>query len=482
MACGKNVQSNKLSLPYFPYSPYLPYSPSLPLMKLFRTFRFQVIFRVLLLAVILFTLPVVWEKEGWTLIRFFLGGIGIFVLVELIRYVEKTNRDFANFLLAIRHKDFAFTSTREFRGKHFEELKGAFNEIIQSYQDLRAEKESHYRYLQNVVQHVSVALLCYSEGGKIELMNDAAKELLDRPYLSNIDMLNRVNPELLEAIEKLRNSERQLLKTTINDQIHSIALQATEFKLQDVHYKLISLQDIRSELDEREIETWQKLIRVLTHEIMNSVTPIVSLSKVVNTLMTDENGLRLPLAELDEEDADDILESVKTIEGRSKGLLHFVHAYRNLTRIPKANLGDTTAEGLLDSVHTLLKPEIEKRSIIIHRESAKSLPIRVDLQLIEQVLINLIKNAMEALGNTDEPQIWLSSGLTNDQRPFIRIRDNGPGIDPEYMDKVFIPFFTTKKKGSGIGLSLSRQIMRQHGGSIHYQIHPEGGVSFILVF
>lgn len=451
-------------------------------MKFLQLFRVQVIFRVVVLAILLFIMPFVWEKEGWSLIRFFLAGVTIFVLIELIRYVEKTNRDFANFLTAIRHKDFTYTSTREYRGKEFQELKQAFNEIIHSYQDLRAEKESHYQYLQTVVEHVSVALLCYTEDGKIELMNEAAKDLLDRPYMSNVTMLGHVSTDLLKATQTLENAEKKLIKTTINDQIRSIALQATEFKLQGVRYKLISLQDIRSELDEKEIETWQKLIRVLTHEIMNSVTPIVSLSKVVNTLMTDEHGMRMPLADLEEEDADDILESVKTIESRSKGLLHFVHAYRNLTRVQKANLSDTTATSLLEKVVNLLRPELEKRSIQIRVEGTGNLPVRADLQLIEQVLINLVKNAMEALDGTETPTIWLSTALTNDQRTSIRVRDNGPGIDQEYLDKIFIPFFTTKKKGSGIGLSLSRQIMRQHGGSIHYQIHPEGGVSFILVF
>ncbi|MDP5169360.1 MAG: ATP-binding protein [Bacteroidia bacterium] len=447
-----------------------------------RSFRVKTIIRVLILSTCIALVTLMWNHEGWFLMRYLMIGLAVIVLVELIRYVEKTSRDLANFLLAIKHKDFTFSSALEHRGKAFEELKAAFTEIIHSFQHLRAEKESHYQYLQNVVEHVSVALICYSESGKIELMNQAAKNLLNRPYMSNIQSLGRVNPELLATIESLQHGQRQLLRTAITEDLHSIALQATEFKLQEKHFKLISLQDIHSELDEKEIDTWQKLIRVLTHEIMNSVTPIVSLSKVVSTLMTDEQGQRLAMNTIEEEDADDILESIRVIESRSKGLLHFVHAYRNLTRAQKANVTLVTAEELLDRVCLLLSPELDKRMIVVHREASSEVSFTADAQLIEQVLINLIKNAMEALEGRDHPQIWLSSGLTNDQRPFLRVRDNGPGIEEEYIDKIYIPFFTTKKKGSGIGLSLSRQIMRQHGGSIHFQLHPEGGTSFLLVF
>ena len=202
--------------------------------------------------------------------------------------------------------------------------KTPFNQIIKGYQDLRAEKESHYQYLQNVIEHVSVALICYGNDGEIMLMNEAAKNMLDRPYMSNIKIMDRVSLPLLETVEKIQSGERTLVKTVINDNLKHLSLQATEFKLQNADYKLVSFQDIRTELDANEVETWQKLIRVLTHEIMNSVTPIISLTKVISMLMTDENGDRVNLADIDHEDADDMLDSIRTIESRSKGLLHFV--------------------------------------------------------------------------------------------------------------------------------------------------------------
>ncbi len=448
-----------------------------------KQFRFNVILRVLLLTAAVFVFQYVWQQENWPITKiFFVLGLGALV-TELIFYVEKTNRDLQSFLLAVKHQDFTHTFTVERRGKSFVALKEAFNQIIESYQKLRAEKESHYQYLQNVIEHVSVALVCYRDDGSIELMNEAAQQLLDRPYMSNIKILERVNEDLMDAVNQLETGQRMLVKAPINDELRNIALQAKEFKLQGTRYKLVSLQDIRTELDEKEIDTWQKLIRVLTHEIMNSVTPIISLTKVIHGLMADEQGNRRDLYELDAEDVEDIIHSVKTIESRSKGLLHFVHAYRNLTKIKKPSFEDVSAKDLVKRVASLLKPELDKRGIELNRDFPEEpLMLKADAELVEQVLINLLKNAMEALQERPEGRLQVSAYLNNDARPVIMVKDNGPGIDSEYVDKIFIPFFTTKKKGSGIGLSLSRQIMRLHRGSINFYTSPEEGTTFWLTF
>ena len=449
---------------------------------IFKRFRINIVLRVLLLVLAVFVFEFIWEYNQWPPTRIFFAGGIVFLVVELIRYVEKTNRDLNSFLMAIKHKDFTHTFTTERRGKSFAALKDAFNQIIRSYQDLRAEKESHYQYLQNIIEHVRVALLCYGDEGKVELMNKAAKDLLDRPYMSNISILDRVNPKLLDAIININTGERKLVKAVVGEELLNIAVQATEFKLQEKHYKLVSLQDIRTELDEKEIDTWQKLIRVLTHEIMNSVTPIISLTKVISTLMTDEHEQRKQLNSLTEEEADDILDSVRTIESRSKGLLHFVHAYRNLTKIQKPNFREMKVNELIERVIKLMNPELAKRNIsCIYTHPTQEISVHADIELIEQVLINLVKNAMEALEGSENPKIEFIISRTSDQRVIIQVKDNGAGIDPEYLDKIFIPFFTTKKKGSGIGLSLSRQIMRMHKGSINLHLE-EGGTVFTLIF
>lgn len=437
----------------------------------------------MLLAGAVFVFQFVWQHNDWPMTKIFFGLAVIGLIVELIRYVEKTNRDLQNFLLAIKHKDFTQTFTAEKRGKSFNGLKDAFNQIIKGYQDLRAEKESHYQYLQNVIEHVSVGLICYGRDGNIMLMNKAANTMLDRPYMSNIRILERVNEDLLNAVGEIESGERRLVKVIINEDLKHLAIQATEFKLQNTDYKLVSLQNIRSELDEKEVDTWQKLIRVLTHEIMNSVTPIISLTKVISMLMTDEKGNRIQLSSIDEEDADDMLNSIRTIESRSKGLLHFVHAYRSLTRIQKPNFREVEVKDLLGRVQSLMKPELEKRGIACQMLITEpELTIQADPELVEQVLINLVKNAMEAVEGQQDASIKISTHIAQDQRKVIQISDNGPGIDEEYVDKIFIPFFTTKKKGSGIGLSLSRQIIRMHKGSINYTTSPEEGTTFTITF
>jgi nitrogen fixation/metabolism regulation signal transduction histidine kinase len=450
---------------------------------MFKSFRLHVIMRVLVLTGVIFAFEYVWDHDHWPMTKlFFILGL-LALVIELIYYVERTNRDLQAFLLAVKHKDFTHTFTNEDRGKSFVGLKDAFNQIIESYQALRAEKESHYQYLQNIIEHVSVALICFRQDGTIELMNEAAQHLLDRPYMSNIQIMERVNTDLMEAIRELGPNERKLVKAPINDELHNIAVQCTEFKLQGVHYKLVSLQDIRNELDEKEIDTWQKLIRVLTHEIMNSVTPIISLTKVIHDLMSDVEGNRRDLHELDTEDVDDMLSSISTIESRSRGLLHFVHAYRNLTKIKKPLFDEVKVSGILDRVCSLMKPELDKRGIATQRnQTAPDATIKADSELIEQVLINLVKNAMEVLADRPGASIELACYRNNDDRQVIMVRDNGPGIDQEYVDKIFIPFFTTKKKGSGIGLSLSRQIMRLHRGSINFYTDPEEGTTFWLTF
>ncbi|MEM7369340.1 MAG: ATP-binding protein [Bacteroidota bacterium] len=450
---------------------------------IYQRFRFNVVFRVCMITLGIFLVIYIWEIDSWPPTRLLLISAIVGLVVELIHYVEKTNRDLRNFLLAIKHKDFTLSFSTELRGKTFSGMREAFNQIMDGYQELRAEKESHYQYLQNVVEHVSTAVICYTDEGEVELLNRSAQELLDRPYMSNIKTLNRISPALLTAMEDITLKEKKLIKVVINDQLMHLAIQSTQFKLQDTNYKLVSLQNIQSELDEQEVETWQKLIRVLTHEIMNSVTPIISLTKVLRGLVSDGGDSCRDLSELDVEDQQDLLNSIRTIESRSKGLLHFVHAYRSLTKIQKPQFQSVIPKTILDHVVSLLSPELKKRNIIIRTHILDpQLHIQADTKLIEQVLINLVKNCMEALNQKQHGNIDLIVKRSSEGRPMIQVQDNGKGINPEYADKVFIPFFTTKKRGSGIGLSLSRQIMRLHQGSIHFHSSPDEGTTFSLLF
>ena len=256
----------------------------------------------------------------------------------------------------------------------------------------------------------------------------------------------------------------------------------TEFKIQENTIKLISLKNITSELNYQELESWQKLIRVLTHEIMNSVTPISSLSNAINETIQENNESRHELAQISDDDFEDIVSSLKTIETRSKGLLRFVSSYKQLTRIPTPDFKLVNLIELLNHCKTLLNQKIKKLNINFSLTAqADSIKSFVDYDLIEQVVINLLINAIDAVAANINPQIQICVKTTESKTKII-IKDNGKGIKAEDLDKIFIPFYTSKKQGSGIGLSLSRQIMRLHKGNIYVNSAPKKGSEFILEF
>lgn len=243
----------------------------------------------------------------------------------------------------------------------------------------------------------------------------------------------------------------------------------------------MSLQNIQSELEEKEMEAWQNLVRVLTHEIMNSVTPISSLAGTI------ESDLRQHFDEdadqLSEDEMRDIHLSLQTISKRSEALIRFVKEFRSLTSIPKPKPAVFSARTLLDEVCMLHKSELGEKGISAQIEVyPEDLTILADKGMIEQVLINLVKNAIQSFDDQAEKTLTLRAFVSEKSRPVIMVKDNGPGIDPDALEKIFIPFFTTKKTGSGIGLSLSRQIMRQHQGTLTVKSELGKGTEFYLRF
>lgn len=450
---------------------------------MFRNFRFHIVIRLLLILVLGYVAVYVATQTHFWLVAFWIGLLVVILTIELIRYVERSNKDLYNFLLAIRQSDFStIYPTFDNKGSS-DRLKEAYTEILQVFHQLRSEKEFHHQYLQLVVEHIKVALLCYDEREEIILMNDGAKKLLSKPYLKNIQALLQIDNTLPNLIRQLEAGQRELLKVEINGVSLHLSIQATAFKMQQKHYKLISFQDIRNELEAQEVESWQKLIRVLTHEIMNSVIPIATLTSVINGMLVENDGQSRNLATLDEEDASDIRNSLQTIENRSKGLLNFVKAYSSLTRPIKPVFGEVSLKELFSRVHTLLKPTLDKK-VINFEVNLPSLHLRLlaDLELIEQVLINLLLNAADAVEGKPTPRIQLTANKTSDNTIVIQVKDNGTGIEEQILENIFVPFFSTKPKGSGIGLSLSRQIMLLHKGNITVQSNIEEGTTFTLLF
>lgn len=331
--------------------------------------------------------------------------------------------------------------------------------------------------------HVGIGLIIFREDGKIEIFNSAARRLLKNNKADNIQDLKEVSETLVNVFQKLKTGGRELVRTRIGDDFLQLSVYAIELTLRGENVKLISIQNIQSELEEKEMEAWQNLVRVLTHEIMNSVTPISSLAGIV------EEELKPHLSEteppvLTRDQLADIHLSLQTISKRSEGLIHFVKEFRSLTSIPKPRIVQISVRNLFDELSMLHKKEIADKNITLSISIyPEDLTLTADKNMIEQVVINLLKNAIQAFDEqTSNRVIELKANLNEKSRPVIAVKDNGTGIDPEAMEKIFIPFFTTKKTGSGIGLSLSRQIMRQHQGTLTVKSTVGKGTEFFMRF
>lgn len=442
----------------------------------YRYFRWNVVVRIAIILVLGYTAVYVLTQTHFWLVSFWLTLALVITLVNLVKYVERSRRELAYFLLAMKQGDF----TNTYHYKKQSDLNYAFHEINKVMKDLRNEKATNLLYLQTVVEHVRVAVLCFDENYKVQLVNKAAKELFQRPYLTSVNSLEIVSPKVVAKIMSMESGERELIKVQIGGQLNNLSVLVTTFKLQGKTYKLVSFQDIKNELEEKEIESWQKLIRVLTHEIKNSVIPISTLSDVILQMIKDEDD-KPNLAKLDEESVEDLVGGLETIETRSKGLANFVKTYDQLTKLPQPEFQQVNVKKMIERVQSLFKPDLEHRDIQLHLFSPDDLQIEADPDLIDQILINLVKNAMEAVNGREKGIIRISA-MQTEQDVILTIKDNGPGIPDEILENIFVPFYTTKESGSGIGLSLSRQIMRLHRGNITCTSTEGEGTSFVLRF
>jgi nitrogen fixation/metabolism regulation signal transduction histidine kinase len=442
---------------------------------MFSHFRVQLAIRVASLGITLTGSIFLALGPGSMAAAVMLGGLAVYLGVSLVRYLERTARDLGRLLMSIRYSDFTQTFGGRDRGGVFRDLGGAFASVMEDFRAARSEKEEGYRYLETVMQHIGIGLISFRQDGSIDLINSAAKRLLRRPQLKNINDLDDFSPRLVGVLTSLAYGSKALVKVVDGDEVFQLSVYATGFKVRDVLFKLVSIQDIQGELDEMEVVAWRKLTRVLTHEIMNSVAPISSLASTAATLLEDSiEG---------DEGIEDVRGAVRTIRRRSESLLAFVDDYRRLTKVPPPDFDIFSAADLMEDIKTLLKGEMAEAGVhFVSSVDPPTLELTADRQLVEQVLINLVKNAIQAIAGIVDPEIRVEAFIDNRAHAVIRVVDNGHGIVEEAMDKIFVPFFTTKKEGSGIGLSLSREIMRQHGGSISATSRPGERTVFRLRF
>lgn len=409
-----------------------------------------------------------------------MGAIIIAQLGELFNFVSQTNRKLTRFLESVRYSDFISGFTADHKlGKSFKDLNIAFNEVLEAFRKARSEKEEHLQYLNTIVQQVRTGIISYDADGYVQLINANAKRFLEIRSLRNIKDLIQQNPKLYHVLNTVEPGKSELYKSGYD---LYLTVQATQLRVRGMDVKIVTLQNIQSELQKQELEAWQNLTRVLRHEIMNSITPISSLTSTLREILDHDMEKKEDHYELKEEGADDLREGLSTIENRSRGLIKFIDAYREYTSLPKPKIATIRVSELIEHTALLMKSDLRKSNVTFRYAcSTEYLTIQADVELIEQVLINLLKNALEALHETPNPSLEL---LAKYDGNFVTIEviDNGSGIIKEAVDHIFVPFYTTKKKGSGIGLSLSRQIMQMHNGSISVESEPDVKTVFTLRF
>jgi nitrogen fixation/metabolism regulation signal transduction histidine kinase len=436
---------------------------------------------ILVATIVVFAFMLAGSDRSFILIIALLGAI-IFQVAKLLEVVEKSNTNIASFLDSIRFDDLSQSFKTESNDPSVQKLHTELNEALAKLRTTRKEKDSEYQFFKNIVQHAAIGLLTFKKDGSIQIINSAARRMLRIVKAERLDDLKEVSEPLVETFQKLKTGGRELVRIKFGDESLQLSVYVIELTLRDEEVKLVSMSNIQSELEEKEMEAWQNLVRVLTHEIMNSVTPISSLAGIVEDDLKHriDNQSETPLKK---EELADMYLSLQTISKRSTGLIRFVKEFRNLTHIPKPKLADVPLKELLEEMSLLHKKELADHGITIKTEVIPSdMIIHADKTMIEQVLINLIKNAIQSFDEQPDKVIELKGYLSEKGNAVISVKDNGAGIDVEALEKIFIPFFSTKKTGSGIGLSLSKQIMRQHEGNITVKSKLGEGTEFLLRF
>ena len=400
---------------------------------------------------------------------------------SLVRYVETGTRQVDQLLGCIESDDLSLRPSGLPGGPAFVRLQDRFDRVLSSFRELRLSREEHLQSLLAVVRHIGIGVISFHEDGAVELINPAANTLLGISMLRNIDDLAGVHRELHSSLRGLSPGQRDLVIVTVDGEQRQLALFASELRQHSKHLNLVTIQNIGPELNEREIEAWQDLIRVLTHEIRNSLTPISSLAASVEqqcTAGTDDGPAALTPGKQEK-----IREALRVIQRRSQGLLQFVDTYRDLAHLPRPELQLCRVREQFDELERLVTPQIADRLVTLRTTvTPESMHLTADPRMLGQVLLNLTLNAIDATAERDDAEVLLAGVIDQQGRRLIRISDNGHGIAAESLENVFIPFYSTKKTGTGIGLSLSRQIMRRHGGDITLVSEPGAGATFTLRF
>jgi two-component system nitrogen regulation sensor histidine kinase NtrY len=443
---------------------------------------FKIIFRVSL--IVIFSLLIAYS--GYTINSLRSLIICILVLVflvsELISFLNTTNRKIRYFFDSVKNDDSSISFSIDAKDKSFDELYTSMNRVNKQIQQLKIRNRQQEQYFQVLLEHIAAGIITYNNKGHILNANSSAKRLLSTDVLTHLQQIERVDQKLFHTINTMKPYERRLIAIKNQHGETQLSLKATSFKTGDSEMIILSIQDIKQELDEKEIDSWMKLIRVLMHEIMNSITPITSLSESLYNIYSID-GKPVAPEHLTIKSIDTTLQGLNVIKEQGKGLMSFVESYRKLTRVPEPEKKKFKASDLLSRVEILYNSlDNNNKTKLSVTLKNPALEFFADQNLISQVLLNLLKNALEANENNPSAKILITAASGVENHPEICVIDNGPGISEDVIDEIFVPFFTTRQKGSGIGLSISKQIMKIHGGNLKVRSVPDKETVFCLSF
>ncbi|WP_298753829.1 HAMP domain-containing sensor histidine kinase [uncultured Psychroserpens sp.] len=445
----------------------------------YRAYIFRLFFRILLLVSAILALVYTIYKDQTVYSVIISIGL-LYLLINTYTFVKRRFVAMDDFFEAVKYRDFSRWFPEDRGPKDIRFLYTGFNEINRTIKEINSQNQAQYVYLQKILEMVDIGIIAYNlETGDVLWVNDSFGEILDMPSFKNIRFIENRKPELFNTIFETYHREPNSISIALQNENIKILISDTVFQVDDDAFKLIVIQDIDNTLNKNESESWKKLLSVMTHEIMNSIAPISSLADTL------QSNLQIAIKQPKESnlELDDLNSGIKTIKNRSDGLLKFAKTYRSLSKVTNLNLQRVKVSELFSNIQLLMAPSIEAKNIdITFKISGPKLELDIDTHLIEQVLINLILNAVDACKHKEDAQIKVSASQNTSRNIVLKVYDNGTGIPQDILENIFVPFFTSKATGSGIGLSLCKQIMLLHKGKILVKSLEGEGSVFSLVF
>lgn len=446
----------------------------------YQRFTFRLLINILLINTLSVLLGyLILKTQLW----FTIAGVSCMLVISifsLYNYINQIRADIKRFILAVKTRDHTLNFRNKSTKGSFPDLYESFDEIIKTHKDIQLEQDAMFQLIKTILQQVPVGVIVLkdsndSEQAEISFFNEAAATLLKVPAYKYWHRLKEHLPVFATEIELIKKGGKRFLELKIQEKLIQLSTEVIPINLYNTNYRIISFQNIKDEIEQKEIEAWNRLIGVISHEILNSITPISSLSDTVNSMVADKDALN-------KEELEDLKPAIQAIKRRSIGLLDFVKDYRLIAELPTPELESHSIGEILQHIQILMQPFSSAKNVKLSiGQTSSKITINVDLKLVEQALINLVTNSIHALEGIDQPQIEIDYRLEQN-RLFIDVADNGKGIEPELLEKIFVPFFTTRKNGSGIGLTITRNIMKMHYGNLEVSSIPHQKTIFSLVF